>query len=85
MVQPWSFMNFVNVVKPFGSILEKVSFGYVMLGVVIVQPWSIMKFGLVDKPFDSTLKNVVLGYVSLGYVRSSNGTALVDLEICNRS
>jgi len=29
MVQPWSFMVFGLVVKPFGSTLKKVRFGYV--------------------------------------------------------
>ena len=61
MVQPWSFMNFGSVVKPFGSILKKVSFVYVRLGVVMVQPWSIMNFGPVVKLFGSTLKKFVLG------------------------
>ena len=61
MVQTWWFMNFGFVVKRFGSILKKVSFGYVRLGVVMVQPCSIMNFGPVVKPFGSTLKKVVLG------------------------
>ena len=51
----------------------------------MVQPWSIMNFGPVVKPFGSTLKKVVLGYISLGQVRSSNGTAVVDHELCTRS
>ena len=61
-------MNFLPVVKPFVSILKKVSFGYVWLGVVMVHAWSIMKFGPVVKPFSSTLKKVVLGWVRLGVV-----------------
>jgi len=61
-------MNVGPVVKPFGCTLNKVSFGYVRLGVVMVHAWSIMKFGHVVKPFGSTLKMVVLGWVRLGVV-----------------
>ena len=58
MVHTWSNMNFGPVVKPFGSTLKEVRFGYFRLVVVMVQSWWIMNFGPVVKPFGSTLKRL---------------------------